>query len=183
VKAGLAMSVLDEGPAADEVLYRHQLVQEYFAARVLAREPNAELVRRAWRAVEIVPSVRELIETLPLADELPPLPTTGWEETTLLAAAMTADAEGYVRGLLGTNLALAGRCAGQAEVRGRLSEALLGELRWALVGRGRDAGADLRDRIACGLALGALEDPRFERREGPSVRRRRRPGGCYDGTH
>jgi hypothetical protein len=34
VKAGLAISVLDEDPAADEVLYRHQLVQEYFAAGV-----------------------------------------------------------------------------------------------------------------------------------------------------
>lgn len=40
VKAGLAISVLDEDPAADEVLYRHQLLQEHFAARVLAREPK-----------------------------------------------------------------------------------------------------------------------------------------------
>ncbi len=36
VKAGVAISVLDEDPAADEVLYRHQLLQEYFAARVQA---------------------------------------------------------------------------------------------------------------------------------------------------
>jgi len=49
VKAGLAISVLDEDPAADEVLYRHQLLQEYFAARVLAREPAPELVAAAWR--------------------------------------------------------------------------------------------------------------------------------------
>jgi formylglycine-generating enzyme required for sulfatase activity/class 3 adenylate cyclase len=166
VKAGLAISVLDEDPAADEVLYRHQLVQEYFAARVLAREPRPELVAAPWRVAEIRPSVREILETLPPGETLPALPQTGWEETTLLAVAMSADAEGYIGALMGTNLALAGRCAGLAEVRGRLSELLLNELRWALVGRSRDAEADLRERIAAGLAVGALGDPRFERREG-----------------
>jgi len=167
VKAGVAISVLDEDPAADEVLYRHQLLQEYFAARVLAREPAPELVAAAWRAADIRPSVRELLETLPPAETLPPLPQTGWEETTLLAVAMAADAEGYVRALMRTNLALAGRCAEPAEVRARLSDALVDELRWALVERSRDPGADLRERIACGLVVGELGDPRFERRMGP----------------
>ena len=40
-------------------------------------------------------------------------------------------------------------------------------LRWALVRRSRDPEADLRDRIACGYAVGDLGDPRFERRVGP----------------
>jgi len=44
---------------------------------------------------------------------------------------------------------------------------LLDDLRWALVGRSRDPEADLRYRIACGLAVGELGDPRFERRVGP----------------
>jgi len=167
LKAGLALAVLDEDASRDEILYTHQLVQEYFAARELAKAPDAELVRREWRAANIRPSVRELIETLPPAEELPPLPQTGWEETAVLAAAMAADAEGFVRAIAAANLALAGRCAGQGEVRGRLGEAYLDELRWALVGRSRDPQADLRDRIACGLAAGELGDPRFERRVGP----------------
>ena len=40
-------------------------------------------------------------------------------------------------------------------------------MRWALVERTQDAGADLRARIAAGLALGELGDPRFARRHGP----------------
>ncbi|RIL11117.1 hypothetical protein DCC79_05925 [bacterium] len=167
VKAGLAIGVLDEDPAADEVLYRHQLIQEYFAARTLAREPRPELVAAPWRAADIRPSVRELLDTLPPAETLSPLPQTGWEETTVLAAVMTADAAGFVRGVMTTNLALAGRCAVQTRVAERLPAALVGELRHALVERSRDAGADLRVRIAAGLALGGIGDPRFERREGP----------------
>ncbi len=173
VAAGAALGVLEEDAGRDEVMYVHQLVQEYFAARELAKAPDPELVRAAWRAAEIRPSVRELIETLPAGEMLPPLPQTGWEETTLLAAVMTRDATGFVRGVMGANLALAGRCAGQvrAGVGAKyflpLPEALLDELRWALVHRSRDPEADLRNRIACGLVVGELGDPRFDRRVGP----------------
>ena len=167
VKAGVSIAVLDEDPAADEVLYRHQLIQEYFAARVLAREPRPELVAAPWWSAEIRPTVRELIDTLPPSETLPPLPTTGWEEPTVLAAAMTADPAGFVRGLMATNLPLAGRCAVQPMVASRLPADLVNELRWALVARSRDASADLRARIDAGLALGWLGDPRFERRVGP----------------
>jgi len=167
VRAGLAIAVLDEDQAADEVLYRHQLIQEYFAARVLSRLPRPELVAAPWRAAEIRPGVGELLATLPASETLPPLPQTGWEETTLLAAVMAPDAEAFVRGLMGVNLALAGRCAAQGRVGERLSEALVDELRWALVARSRDPEADLRARIACGLVVGELGDPRFDRREGP----------------
>ena len=159
--------MLDEDPAADEVLYRHQLLQEYFAARVLARAPRPELVAAPWRGTDIRPGLREVLAGLPPAETLPALPTTGWEETTLLAAAMGADAAGFVRGVMAANLALAGRCAAQPMVRARLPEALLDELRWTLVARYRDSEANLRARIAAGLALGNLGDPRFERRVGP----------------
>jgi len=167
VRAGEALSVLDEDVGRDEVLYRHQLMQEYFAARELAARPEPELVRQEWRQARITPSVREILERLAPADELPPLPTTGWEETAVLAAAMAGEPERFIRGLMETNLALAGRCANGPEVRGRLSEAFVDELRWALVRRSRDREADLRVRIACGFAVGDLGDPRFERRVGP----------------
>ncbi len=167
VEAGEALAVLDEDQAAEELMYIHQLVQEYFAARQLAAAPDPELVRVEWRAAHISPTVDEVIDALDPADPLPPLPGTGWEETTVLAAAMADDPASFIRGVMATNLALAGRAAAQAEVRSRLPEALLDELRWALVHRSRDAEADLRERIACGYAAGDLGDPRFERREGP----------------
>ncbi len=167
VRAGVSIAVLDEDPAADEVLYRHQLIQEYFAARALARAPRPERAAAPWRAADIRPSVRELIDTLPPAETLPPLPQSGWEETTVLAAVLAEDPAEFIRGLMAANLPLAGRCAVQPRVRERLPADLLHDLRWALVGRSRDAGADLRARIAAGLALGWLGDPRFERRVGP----------------
>jgi len=167
VKAGLDLAVLDEDVGREEITYFHQLLQEYFAARALAEAPDPSRVQAPWRAVDIRPGIRELINTLPMSEELPPLPTTGWEETAVMAAAMAADPEAFVRGLADANLALAGRCANQPEVRGRLGGSFLDGLRWSLVRRSRDPEADLRDRIACGLELGWLGDPRFERRTGP----------------
>jgi len=167
LRAGAALGVLDEDRGRDEVLFAHQLLQEYFAARRYALAPEAERVRAAWRIDEVRPGVPELLATLPASEELPPLAQTGWEETALLGAAMAADTEGYVRAIATANLALAGRCANLPEVRPRLGEGYLDELRWALVRRSRDPEADLRDRIACGLAVGELGDPRFERRVGP----------------
>ncbi|MCB0215916.1 MAG: SUMF1/EgtB/PvdO family nonheme iron enzyme [Caldilineae bacterium] len=167
VRAGVALSVLDEDPAADEVMYVHQLVQEYFAGRELARAFDPELVRSEWRAAAIRPTVDEVIDGLDPADPLPGLPQTGWEETALLAAAMAPELAGFLRALSETNLVLAARCAAQPEVRPRVPPGLLGELRAALIERTTDVEADLRHRIACGQALGDLGDPRFERREGP----------------
>ncbi len=38
--AGVALGVLDEDPGPEDVLYVHQLMQEYFAARQLAAKPD-----------------------------------------------------------------------------------------------------------------------------------------------
>ncbi len=169
VKAGQALAVLDEDTAAEELLYRHQLLQEFFAAREMVRRPDPERLRTAWRAAEIRPGVPELLATLPPSETLPSLPQTGWEETALLAAAMLpAEAlDGFLRGLAETNLALAGRAACLPDLAGRLKPGLLDDLRRQLLARGRDGEADLRHRIACLEALGTLGDPRWERREGP----------------
>jgi len=169
VAAGEALAVLDEDEAADALLYVHQLVQEYFAARRLAREPalGANLVRCAWRAADLRPPLEALLDNLDPADPLPPLPQTGWEETALLAAAMVDDPDTFVADLVDANLVLAGRCALVDEVRDRIPSARLDALRLALVDRGRDPAADLRERIAAGFVLGDLGDPRLSRREGP----------------
>jgi len=165
LKAGAALGVLDEDRGRDEVLYVHQLFQEYFAARQLARQPQPALVQQEWRADRVVPGLQTTMHDLADADPLPPLPTTGWEETTVLAAAMARDPARFVTELIPQNLALAGRCAAQPE--GSISEVLKDKVCWALVERTQDASADLRARIAAGLALGEMGDLRFARRQGP----------------
>lgn len=164
--AGAALSILDES-SAEEVLFTHQLVQEYFAARRLATGLDVELVRLPWRALEVRPSLPEVVASLAPADPLPPLPGTGWEETTLLAAAMAPEPDRFIRTVADVNLVLSGRCAAQPELGDRLAPELTTELRRRLAARSRDAHADLRARIAAGLTLGRLGGPPFEPRIGP----------------
>ena len=45
LKAGAALAVVEQDLRQDEVLYVHQLLQEYFAARRLACEPQPALVQ------------------------------------------------------------------------------------------------------------------------------------------
>lgn len=159
----------------NDVLFVHQLLQEYFAARHLAERFGAAkaeestaltgLAGSAWRAADISPTVQQELEKLPRSGTLPGLPTTGWEETFTLAAAMTADADSFVRVLAKVNLPLAGRCAAQPDVS--LSDDLRSDLQRQLVARSRDRTADLRARILAGDALGGLGDPRFALRQGP----------------
>ena len=163
--AGVQLNILDEDLPNDEVLFIHQLVQEFFAARQFARQPDMALLRTAWRADAIQPSLSETLAALADSDPLPPAPATGWEETAQLAAAMAAQPDDFVRALAEANLPLAAQCAAAPGVR--VLPALKTELQRALVARTQDASADLRARIAAGLALGALGDPRFECRSGP----------------
>jgi len=165
IEAGVALGVLDQDLGREELLYVHQLMQEYFAARQLANDPDPALVRVGWRADRVSPALADTLASLADADPLPPLPTTGWEETAILATAMAAEPDAFVADLMAMNLPLAGRCAAQPDVR--VSDALKDRLCKALVQRTQDADADLRARIAAGLALGELDDPRFQRRTGP----------------
>ncbi|MDZ7621769.1 MAG: SUMF1/EgtB/PvdO family nonheme iron enzyme [Candidatus Competibacteraceae bacterium] len=164
LKAGEALGVLEEDLGRDEVLYVHQLLQEYFAARWLAAQPEPRWVHREWRADRVSPTLPETLAGLADSDPLPPLPGTGWEETAVLAAAMATDADTFVADLVAANLALAGRCAAQPDVP--VSDALKDRIRQALLQRIQDPAADLRSRIAAGLALGELGDPRWQRCRG-----------------
>ena len=167
VRAAQQLNLLEaiQGARDTDMQFSHQLFQEYFAARVLADRPEPELVQVEWRAAAIAPGVHALLDTLGRGERLPELPATGWEETTQVAAAMTPDADGFVRDLMAPSLPLAGRCAVAPGVT--VSDPLRAELRAALVARSRDPAADLRARIDAALALGPLGDPRFERRTGP----------------
>jgi len=167
VGAGVALGILEEDRATGDILFRHQLLQEYFAARELAARSAPVSVAVPWQAAQIRPGLREVLDSLPPGESLPPLPTTGWEETMCLAASMVESPDAFVRAMMPLHLAGAGRAANVPAVRDRLSAAFLDELRWALVARSRDPAADLRDRIACANAVGDLGDPRFERQSGP----------------
>ncbi len=165
LKAGVALTVLDEDIARDEITFFHQLLQEFFAARRLAQEPNPALVHVAWHIDEVSPTLDEVLATLADGDPMPPLPQTGWEETTLTAAPMAKDPNTFIRDLMPHNLPLAARCAASPEIT--VDPDLKREIQQALIARSQDfANADLRARIAAGLALGELDDPRFERRTG-----------------
>ncbi|MHB8626984.1 MAG: SUMF1/EgtB/PvdO family nonheme iron enzyme [Aggregatilineales bacterium] len=164
IRAGVSLNVLDEDLSRDEILFFHQLLQEFFAARKLAENPNPELARVEWQVGKVTPTLAETIAGLADSDPLPLLPQTGWEETTLLAAVMAKDPDAFIRALLPVNLSLAARAVASAEIK--VSTALKREIQNALIARTQDMTADLRARIAAGLALGELGDPRFERRTG-----------------
>ncbi|MGB1251419.1 MAG: SUMF1/EgtB/PvdO family nonheme iron enzyme [Candidatus Promineifilaceae bacterium] len=163
--AGVQLNILNHDPDNEEVTFHHQLVQEYFAARVLAQQPDPSRVQTAWRVADVTPSLVETVAGLDKGTPLPALPATGWEETTLLAAAMAADADTFVRALMAVNLPLAGRCAAAADVN--VSPDLVAAVQSALVARTGDVEADLRARIAAAEALGSLGDPRWTRHTGP----------------
>ena len=146
----------------EDVLYIHQLMQEYFAARCLAKAPDAERVRTEWWAERMNPNLAQVLAALATADPLPPAPVTGWEETTVLAVAMSANPEAFVTALMDSNLPLAGRCAAQPD--GCLSEELKTRLCWALVERTQDssAGYQLKAGHSC-VCLQAGSIPKTEK--------------------
>ncbi len=162
---GVRLNVLDEDTYTDEILFAHQLLQEYFGGRTMARRLDATLVRSEWRTEHVTPRLTEIVQTLADYEPLPPPPTTGWEETAVMAASLAAHPDGFVRDLADVNLPLAGRCAAAPDVHVAVS--LQADLKQRLLVRMTDAGADLRARIAAGLALGNLGDPRFASCHGP----------------
>lgn len=167
LKAGVALSVLDEDTASDELLFYHQLVQEYFAARHLAEFPDPDLVATPWQTAEVQLSLADALDALAPADPLPPLRSTGWEETVLLASTLVSEPDEFITAIAARNLVLAGRCAAQPELTKRLAPSVIDSLRQQLLERSRHPEADLRARIAAGLTLGNLGGPLFEVCQGP----------------
>jgi len=164
LEAAGALALLDQHKVKDQVYFIHQLFQEYFAARRLARAPDYSLLSSHWRASEVQPSLAGSMRSLAHNTPLPPLRTSGWEETVRLAAALVDDPAGFVEPLARVNLPLAGRCAAQPGVL--LDETRRRLLADRLVERSRNPKADLRARIAAGLALGELGDPGLENHQG-----------------
>ncbi len=169
LRAGEALAILDEHRGRDEVLFFHQLQQEYFAARHLASDPEGAAAhsRIELHATAVAPALEVVMADLEATEPLPPLPSTGWEEIVLLAASMSDAPAAFVESIARVNPPLAGRAASQLELAERLPAPLLAALRQRLVELSCDPDIDLRARIEAGLVLGNLGDPRFELCTGP----------------
>jgi len=164
-KASIALNILEEISKVEKdgtrklVQFVHQLMQEYFVGRRLAKAPAPELARSPWREGE-VPSIPA---TLPDAEPLPPL-STPWDETMLFGATMAQDGNSFLEGLVAQNLPLAGRAA--AKNKRHLRPDLIDRIRKDLLSRMGHNSAGLRARIDAGKALGELGDPRFALKPG-----------------
>ncbi|MEM9387458.1 MAG: SUMF1/EgtB/PvdO family nonheme iron enzyme [Pseudomonadota bacterium] len=147
----------DDALQAKRIRFVHQQMQEYFAAWVLAEAGGLSRAAGAWRS----DGLEESTETL-LArggdDPLPGLPTTGWEESALMAVGLAQDPVARLKELMEVNLPLAGLAAAQ---QGQLPGEIVTQLRQLLIERSQDPAADLRARVAAGEALGELGDPRL----------------------
>ena len=180
-------SILDFNPdLRSKIRFFHHLLMEYFAAgELLERFNSQEDLSRLWECkrmqVEMPPSDVGEWDPLPLP------PSTGWEETTILAAGLIKEPERLIAAVRAVNPVLAGRCldeAGLAAVRplrlGGLhvglkteNQALADELdacRQELLHELYNPQIHLRARIPAGLTLGRLGDPRLELREKDGVR-------------
>jgi formylglycine-generating enzyme required for sulfatase activity/class 3 adenylate cyclase len=141
------------------VRFYHQLLQEYFAAhRMLKQDPAnlAELWRWPWLETEMPLWARPASNYEPL----PPPPSTGWEETTILAAGSAPKNDSQlIQTLLQINPILAGRCLfqGQAKVDPVIRQAVIDHLLSVIA----DPEVALRVRIAAGDVLGCIGDPRL----------------------
>jgi formylglycine-generating enzyme required for sulfatase activity len=163
LQVGLDTGILDEREQA--VAFFHQLLQEFFAARQLAAAPNLDQLAVATTIDQVQPPLAEQLSELAAGEPLPTLPTTGWEETAIMATALGTDPDAFVLRVLPLNPALAARCAAAPDVR--VSAPTSRAVADALIARIRDNRTDLRARIEMGTALGLVDDPRYTRVTSP----------------
>jgi formylglycine-generating enzyme required for sulfatase activity len=142
----LATHLMRKNPVNDTIGFYHHLIQEAFAALQMLREFDAGKWKAKWLADDV-----ETVGHLGPHDQLGPLPGSGWEETTIVAAGLHDNQDDFVNSVFRMNVALAGRCSSSSEVK--LSSKLHREIQKELFLRMRDQNADLRARIQAGLEI------------------------------
>ncbi|MDX1738623.1 MAG: SUMF1/EgtB/PvdO family nonheme iron enzyme, partial [Alphaproteobacteria bacterium] len=140
------------------VRFYHQLLQEYFAAHQMLRKDPANLTdlwRWPWLEVDMPLWVRPETNFEPL----PPPPSKGWEETTILAAGSAPENDNeLIQAVLKINPVIAGRCLLQEQ--NRFNSATRQAVIDLLVATIANPEVALRVRIVAGDVLGCLGDPR-----------------------
>jgi formylglycine-generating enzyme required for sulfatase activity len=139
--------------------FQHQLIQEYFAALELDKYLiEADSREHFWIPA---PSKDAVVRHNIVGEPLPPPPTTGWEEATIMLAGIKPDASDLIAQVVELNPILAARCIneGQSSVQLNVYRNVIGQL----LNLTENSNAELNRRIQAGLLIGELEDPRFEK--------------------
>jgi formylglycine-generating enzyme required for sulfatase activity len=140
------------------VRFYHQLLQEYFAAHQMLKRNPADL-ESLWRWPWLETEMPLWVRPEGNYEPLPPPPSTGWEETTILAAGSAPqDDNQLVEAVMQINPILAGRCLvpGRANVGRATRQGVINHLLAAI----DNPEVALRVRMAAGEVLGCLGDPR-----------------------
>lgn len=154
---GLARDCSLISEESNTLRFHHQLLQEYFAARELARQFLAgknlnKLWKTQWRRWKFIQSKW---------DPLPPPPLTGWEEAVILAVGMldSSQAERLTVRILEHNAPLAARCILESGVK--IGEAVTERVRKRLQRDLENLRVRLPARLSAGNILAKLGDPRL----------------------
>ncbi len=155
VEAACALSILEKDLEDGSVRFYHELLREFFAARRMAEhfDPTRWRERPLNQEEPSVPAGAE-------DERLGPMPSTGWEETTIMAAGLASDQATFVEKVFQHNTILAARCVASDEVS--VPEALSSEIQRALVDQMRDPKVDLRARFQAGLLVTDLTKLGFQ---------------------
>ena len=174
VRIGAALNLLSS--SVHRVEFILQPIQEFLAARWLRRQssltPYVELIKPPWDAKS--QNLEKVVSELKEDDPIPRPPTTGWEETFLMAAEMALDVSA-LREMRSVVPSLAGRACAQAYAAHLALQAPLhpsikeerSKLQVSLLEQSQDPAVDLRLRIQAGEALGELGHPELVKKQGP----------------
>lgn len=158
LKTAISMGVLQE--VKGEIHFSTAQVREYFAALALqARFEQGKDMSSHWRP----PRWQQIPADSGIAKKraaLPPPPTTGWEEPTILAAGLVKEKEQFIQNLLSVNPWLAGQCL--IGTLNQVSDRIVNQVRQTLLKEMNNARVPLALRNAKGHVLGQIRDPRFE---------------------
>lgn len=159
LQVGLDTGILDEREQA--IGFFHQLLQEFFAARQLAVANDLSHLAVSTLVEDIDRPLAGVLDSLSPGEPLPPLESTGWEETAIMAAAVAANPDNFIARVLAVNPGVAGRCVAAPDVvtSPQTRENVARELLTAI----GDSRLDLRARIHYGGVLGVIDDYRYER--------------------
>ena len=174
IRIGVALNLLSS--SVHRVEFILQPIQEFLAARWLRRQssltPYVELIKPPWDAKS--QNLEKVVSELKEDDPIPRPPTTGWEETFLMAAEMALDVS-TLREMSSIVPSLAGRACAQTYAAHLALQAPLhpsiekerSKLQVSLLEQSQDPAVDLRLRIQAGEALGELGHPELVKKKGP----------------